>query len=379
MRRRVVHPTPGRGASSRPLLHAGIFASIFALVAVIGLFPVRSGDAALDPQLNVNQLSFPSLAASAPLVAQTELQASPQPLTVHAPEVAEGTLLGADNVTNATLQQRALAAENASVEVEDADALQTARVAMYRNYEIEPGDTITSIAAKFDLDPNYITWNNPNLENPSRLSPGVQVIIPYVPGIVHAVEFEETLTDIARRYDAETQDILDFAANDLPDPNLLVANKFIFVPYGRIVPRPAPSIRPGAATVPPPQTGEWLWPLGIAGTLTSRWVPWHPLGIDIALPTGNEVLASKGGVVIFAGGDPWVGYGYHIKVEHEGGWESTYAHLREIPEGMTNGTVVNQGDFLAYSGSTGNSTGPHLHFETRYYGEPLDPMDQLLP
>ena len=372
-----MHRTAASGLSSRPLIHAGIFASIFVLVAVVGLFPVRSGDAALDPRLNVNQLSFPGLAASAPLVAQTELQASPQPLTVVAPEVSEGALLDADDVTDATLQQRALAAENSSIEVEDADTVQTARVAMYRNYEVQSGDTITSIAAEFDLDKNYILWNNANLESPDRVSPGVQLIVPYVPGIVHAVEFNETLTDIARRYDADTQDILNFTANSLSDPNLLVADQFIFVPGGRIVPRPAPSIRPGADTVPP-QTGDWFWPAGVAGTLTSPFAAWHPLGIDIAMPIGNTIVASRAGVVKFAGGDIWVSYGLHVKLDHGDGWETTYAHLDSFAEGISNGTFVNQGDVIGYSGNTGNSTGPHLHFETRYFGEPQDPMDQLL-
>jgi len=371
-----VHPTRHRGPSSQPLFHAGILASIFLLIAVIGLFPVRSGDAALDPRLNVNHLSFPGLAASAPLVAQTELQASPQPLTVRAPDVAEGTLLGADDFTEAELQQRALAAENASVEVEDADTVQTARVAMYRNYEVQAGDTIISIASDFDLSQNDILWNNTDLENPNRLSLGVQLIVPYVPGIVHAVEFDETLTDIARRYDAMSEDILDFAANDLSDPNLLEADKLIFVPGGRIVPRPAPSIRPGS-DLPPVQTGDWLWPAGVAGTLTSTFAPWHPLGIDIALPIGNTIVASRAGVVRFAGGDPWVSYGFHVKVDHGDGWETTYAHLDSFAPGIQSGTFVNQGQLLGYSGNTGNSTGPHLHFETRAWGVPQDPLFQL--
>jgi murein DD-endopeptidase MepM/ murein hydrolase activator NlpD len=346
---------------------------------VIGLFPVRAGNAQIDPQLNVNHLLFPGLAASAPLVAQTEFQASPQPLTVVAPDVAESSVLGADDVTDAELQSRALAAENSSVDAGDLDTAQTRRVAMYRNYEILPGDTVTSIANEFGLDANYITWNNPNLEDPNRLSPGVQVIVPYVEGIVHAVEFDETLSDIARRYDADTQDILDFGANSLSDPNLLKADTFVFVPGGRIVPIARESIRPGAGAPPPTTGGAWLWPTGIAGTITSRYTPWHPLGIDIALPTGNAIIASRGGVVRFAGGDPWVSYGYYIKIDHGDGWETTYAHLQFIPDGMTNGTVVSQGDYLAPSGNTGNSTGPHLHFETRWYGSPLDPFDQLLP
>lgn len=349
---------------------------IFALVAVIGLFPVRAGDAALDPRLNVSQLSFPGLAASAPLVAQTEFQASPQPLTVTAPDVSEGTVLGADDVTDAELEGRALAAENASVDVGDTETVETRRVAMYRNYEVQAGDTVTSIAGDFGLEQNYILWNNANLEDPNRLSPGIQLIVPYVQGIVHPVAFDETLTDIARLYDAEPQDILDFEANSLADPNLLVADALIFVPGGRILPKPAPSIRPGAGTAPT-LTGNWGWPAGVAGTLTSPFAYWHPLGIDIAMPRGNAIVAARSGVVRFVGGDPWVSYGLYVKVDHGDGWETTYAHLDAFAEGLRSGAFVNQGDLLGLSGNTGNSTGPHLHFETRWWGEPQDPMELL--
>jgi murein DD-endopeptidase MepM/ murein hydrolase activator NlpD len=373
-----VHPHAHRGLSTRPLIHAGIFGAIFLVVAAIGLFPVRSGDAALDPKLNVSQLSFPGLAASAPLVAQTEFQAAPQPLTVQAPEVSEGTVLGADDVTDAEIQGRTLAAENASVDVEDAETTQAARIAMFQNYEVQDGDTVDSIASNFGFDRTYIIWNNVDLENPDRLAVGTLLRIPYVEGIVHAVEVNETLTDIARRYDADTQDILDFEANSLADPNSLVADTLIFVPGGRYVPPVATSIRPGADAVPT-QTGPWFWPARVNGTLTSLYGPSHPLGIDIAMPVSNEIVATRSGVVTFAGGDPWFSYGYYVKIAHDdaGEWTTTYAHLSVIPENIKAGAIVEQGQTIGYSGNTGNSTGPHLHFEIRWWGEPVDPLAYL--
>ena len=359
-------------------MHGGILAGIFLLVVAVGFFPVRSGDAALNPRLNVSQLSFTGLASSAPLVAQTEFSAAPQPLTVRAPDVSEGTLLGADDVTAAELEGRELATENSSIEVEDAETVQSRRVAMYQNYVVQEGDTLTSISESFGIGQDYLVWNNLDIDNPNRLSPGIQIIVPFVEGIVHAVEFDETLSEIARRYDANADDILAFEANSLADPNSLRADTLIFVPYGRIVPIAAPSIRPGAGAAPPPiTTGAWLWPANTAGTLTSRFGPGHWLGIDIAMPVGNEIVAARAGVVTFAGGDPWVSYGYYIKVDHDDGWETTYAHLNDFAPGIQNGTWVNQGDVIGYSGNTGNSTGPHLHFETRWWGDPSDPLELL--
>lgn len=351
-----------------------MFVSIFALVAIFGLFPVHSGGAALDPQLQVNQLSFPGLAASAPLVAQTELQASPQPLTVKAPYVSEGTILGADNVTDTEIQTRAAAQQNDSVTVAGADTQQATRVAMYQNYIVQSGDTVTSIAAAFGLETNYIIWNNLDLENPNRVSTGTQIIVPYVPGIVHAVEFDDTLTEIARLYDASVDDILYFEANSIGDPNVLVADRYIFVPGGRRLPNPAPSIRPGANQAPP-DTGSWGWPAQVNGLLTSEFGAYHPLGIDLAMPNGTPIVASRGGYVQFTGGDQWVSYGFYIKIDHGDGWETTYAHLTsfEVPSGV----YVNQGDVIGYSGNSGHSTGPHLHFELRYYGDPTNPLDYI--
>jgi murein DD-endopeptidase MepM/ murein hydrolase activator NlpD len=113
----------------------------------------------------------------------------------------------------------------------------------------------------------------------------------------------------------------------------------------------------------------------VAGTLTSPFAYWHPLGIDLAMPIGNEIRAAKSGVVKFVGGDLWVSYGLHVKLEHGDGWESTYAHLNSTA--VESGQFVNEGDLLGYSGNTGNSTGPHLHFEIRYWGEPVDPLNYI--
>jgi murein DD-endopeptidase MepM/ murein hydrolase activator NlpD len=346
------------------------------VVAVIGLFPVRSGDAARDPRLNVNQLSFPGLAASAPLVAQTEIQAAPQPLTVRAPDVAEGTVLGAEDNTEATLEGRVLATENSSIDAGDVDTVQTARVAMYQNYEVQEGDTVTSIAEHFGLDREYILWNNLDLENADRLSVGTIIRVPFIPGIVHAVEFDETISDIARQYDASVDAILNFEANSISDPNLLVADREIFVPGGRVLPPVAPSIRPGS-DLPPILSGDWVWPTEIQGVLTSPFGPSHPLGIDIAVPIGTEIRAARSGVVQFVGGDPLVSYGYYIKIESDDGWVTVYGHLSQFL--VESGTPVNAGDVIALSGNTGHSTGPHLHFETRYYGQIYNPLDQLQP
>jgi len=345
--------------------------SLFAAVAFVGLFPVTTGDAAGDPRLNVSQLGFPGLAASAPLAMAAEIQAAPVPLTVVAPGVSEGALLGVDDLTSDTLQENQLAIESSSEASDEASTESTGRVSMYRDYVVQSGDTITSIAEAHGIGRDYITWNNPDLEDANRLSPGDKIVIPWEEGIVHSVRANETLSDIANRFDAEVDDILEFAANNVTDPNSLQADRYLFVPGGRVVPA-ASSIRPGPQP-PPPQSGDWHWPSTEQGVITSPFSAWHRLGIDIGLLMDTPIVATRGGVVQTVNVENrWSGYGVHVIIQHDNGYESTYAHLNSVS--VSTGQVVNQGDWIGFSGNTGRSTGPHLHFEIRSWNVPLDPL-----
>jgi murein DD-endopeptidase MepM/ murein hydrolase activator NlpD len=117
-----------------------------------------------------------------------------------------------------------------------------------------------------------------------------------------------------------------------------------------------------------------IWP--VSGPVTSgfgwRWGRMHE-GIDIAVPSGTAVAAAASGVVIYAG---WMGgYGNLVLIDHGGGIATAYGHNSSIVVG--NGSSVSQGQTIALSGSTGNSTGPHVHFEVRVNGSPVDPLGYL--
>jgi murein DD-endopeptidase MepM/ murein hydrolase activator NlpD len=110
--------------------------------------------------------------------------------------------------------------------------------------------------------------------------------------------------------------------------------------------------------------------------ITSYFGPSHPLGIDIGVQQGTPIVAAKAGVVTFAGGDPCCSYGYYVDVDHGGGWMTRYGHFRSWPI-VSVGQHVAQGQVLGYSGTTGYSTGPHLHFEIRLNGQVLNPLSFL--
>jgi len=132
----------------------------------------------------------------------------------------------------------------------------------------------------------------------------------------------------------------------------------------------------GAAPVPRPHapastTTAIVWPA--RGPITSLFGPQHPLGIDIGIPPGTIVRAIADGRVAFAGGDACCSYGYYVDIDHGDGITTRYGHLTYVPA-FTAGQVVHAGDPIGLSGSTGNSTGPHLHFEVRLNGLPVNPL-----
>jgi murein DD-endopeptidase MepM/ murein hydrolase activator NlpD len=126
----------------------------------------------------------------------------------------------------------------------------------------------------------------------------------------------------------------------------------------------------GSSTAPESTSGL-IWPVN--GPVTSgfgmRWGRMHT-GIDIAVPTGTPVHASASGTVVYAG---WMsGYGYLVAIDHGGGLATAYAHNSSLLVGV--GQTLDQGETISLSGSTGHSTGPHVHFEVRVNGVPVDPL-----
>lgn len=132
--------------------------------------------------------------------------------------------------------------------------------------------------------------------------------------------------------------------------------------------------QPQAAAAPPaviPPGAVAIWP--VTGPITSFYGPSHPLGIDIGVNTGTPIRAMAAGVVTFSGGDPCCSYGYYVDIDHGNGVMTRYGHM-VVPSALRPGQVVRMGDVIGISGSTGFSTGPHLHFEVRLHGVPVNPL-----
>lgn len=241
-------------------------------------------------------------------------------------------------------------------------------------YTVQAGDTVESIAAIYNLAPTTIMWANPAVEDaPDLLRIGQEVIILPIDGAYHTVSTDDTLDSLAKTYKVVSMTIATCEYNNLtpPDYTIKEGDKLI-IPGGEkpYVPKVVTSYTgsvPGGAR----GTGRFQWP--VMGRITQGFWYGHR-AVDIGAPAGSAVEAADGGFVSFAG---WtdVGYGYLIVIDHANGFATYYAHLSNIYVEV--GQAVERGQVIGAAGNTGNSTGPHLHFEIRYYGELLNPRAHL--
>ena len=253
-------------------------------------------------------------------------------------------------------------------------------------YTIQEGDTIFGIAEQFGLKPETILWGNyyTLADDPHNIQPGVVLNIMPMNGTYHRWSAGEGLNGVAHGYNVTPDVIVNWPGNDLDPAELgdyshpnIEPGTMLFVPGGtrEYVTWSAPRIsrdNPGVAKILGPGscgtivdgavgTGTFIWP-----TVNHRLSGYdyspstNHFGIDIAGQLGNAIYASDNGVVVYAGWNDW-GYGNVVVIDHDGGWQTLYAHLNTINVGC--GQSVYQGDVIAGMGSTGRSSGPHLHFE----------------
>lgn len=239
-------------------------------------------------------------------------------------------------------------------------------------YVVQSGDNVSKIAASFGLRPETVLWSNPELETwPDYITVGQELFILPLDGAYHEVKAGDTLDSVAKRYSVDPSVITECELNDLSEPYQLQVGQRLVVPGGTrpIVPRYV------SATAPPPAnapqgTGSFMWPT--SGYVTQSYWLGHA-AIDIGGSTGTPIYAADAGYVAATG---WMGgYGNYIVVNHGNGFETLYAHLSEIR--IIAGQGVQRGQVIGLMGSTGRSTGPHLHFEVRQGGVKRNPVGFL--
>ena len=281
------------------------------------------------------------------------------------------TYLSVLNQDSGLLSRRAIAETSAPVETRGGII----------TYTVQAGDTIETIAARFKLLPSTLVWSNQEVENqPDQLSIGQVLYILPVDGIWYEVQSDDTIGDIADKYKVTSEDIVNYPLNNLGGGANLLAGTKIVIPNGvkaAAVAAVASSSSGGyssygsSAAVNPAASGNFMWPT--QGSLTQYFGVYHS-GIDIAYAVGIPIAAADGGYVSYAGWDN-TGYGYEVLINHGNGFTTRYAHLSQFY--VDAGQPVARGQVIAAMGSTGNSTGPHLHFEVIYGGVPQNPLFYL--
>lgn len=249
----------------------------------------------------------------------------------------------------------------------------TARTSVM-TYRVQPGDTLLGIAQKFGLEGNSLVWANEKLgDNPDFLRIGQELYILPLDGAYHTVAQGGTLERIAATYKIEPSAISGFGGNDLEPPYTLTAGQKLIIPGGikPYVPRKVYAYR---GTVPKDAkkgTGQLVWPM--SGYITQRFWEGHR-AIDIGAAKGTAVVASDSGYVAVA---QWsdAGYGRMLIIDHGNGYQTLYAHLDVYY--VEPGQSVGKGQKIGLCGTTGRSTGPHLHFETITNGVRRNPFIYL--
>ncbi len=243
-------------------------------------------------------------------------------------------------------------------------------------YEVQPNDTVSRIAGQFHISPDSILWANAELEdNPDRLSVGQVLSIPPVSGVLYSVQKGDTVASIAQRFKASAEDIINDSSNqgvhDLKrEPPMLVAGQPLMVPGGK---KPFVIQRASLATGAAPSgvlKGTSSFILPVRACTTQSFAPWHS-GVDLAASLGTPVYAADSGYVSVVATGWNYGYGNMILVDHGNGYVTRYAHLSAFA--VKEGQSIKKGGLLGRMGSTGHSTGPHLHFEVIYNGTYRNP------
>jgi len=246
-------------------------------------------------------------------------------------------------------------------------------------YTVKPGDTISTIAEEYEITVSTILWEN-NLTAYSIIRPGDELAILPVSGISYTVAKGESLSSIAKKYNVPEQEILE--TNKIADASALTVGLKLIIPGGTKInyPKYQPRIftgltaitelvkNPGAKPVP---GNKMNWPT--VGYTITQYYSWRHMAVDIANKVGIPVYAADAGVIEYIG---WgTGYGNQIVIDHGGGKKTRYGHLSKFY--VAKGEKVDKGESIGAIGSTGWSTGPHLHFEVIINGRKYNPLNYI--
>lgn len=245
-------------------------------------------------------------------------------------------------------------------------------------YKVQDGDTVSTIAEKFSVSTDTIRWQN-DLKSKDAIKVGQTLEILPITGVAHKVKKGDTVYSISKYYDTSAQGLVDFPFNSFVNDETfeLAIGQIIIVPDGvkpsEVLWQPLARVKqttPDAGSVT--ALGSFVWPAG--GSISQRF-SWYHKGIDIANKAAPSILAADSGKVVVAGWTDGYGYGNRVVIDHGNGYRTLYGHLSRVS--VVVGQNVARGNVIGQMGSTGRSTGIHLHFEVIKNGVYLNPLNVL--
>lgn len=253
----------------------------------------------------------------------------------------------------------------------------------FQMHEVARGETPNIIADKYGISADTLLGGNTWLSQESnQLQVGAQLVILPVNGVLHKVRAGETIESIAELYQVSAADIIAYGPNNLEFPFYrLIPETELVVPgasIGQFFFTAPKSVATNAAGEPQWKvfgTGTYIWPVN-GRCITQLYNGFHP-AIDVSSSEGSPVYASDTGTVTYASfaAGTYYDYGNLIVINHGNGFETFYAHLSSI--GVFPGQTITQGEFIGFTGNTGRSSGPHIHFEIRDHDFRTNPLDRL--
>lgn len=242
------------------------------------------------------------------------------------------------------------------------------------DYVVQVGDNPWIIAEKFGLSVSTVLWEN-KLGLYSTIRPGQKLTILPVSGVSHTISKGDTLEKIAKKYKASADEIKQL--NEIEDETELALGSKLVIPGGKKYVAPRPAVTQRREVVVPPSIaakpgGKMLWPTN--SQRITQYFKWRHAGLDIGNKMREPIYAAESGVVEIAG---WKGggWGRTVLINHGNGLKTRYAHATKVL--VSPGEQVEKGKVIALVGSTGRSSGPHLHFGVYVNGRPVNPLKYL--
>ena len=303
--------------------------------------------------------------------------------SLHAPIGGTTTLEPTSSMSGLSQSGLALASPVSSAEPVASPAAPRTSI---QTYTVASGDTLSTISQQFGISLNTLLWAN-NLTVRSVIKPGASLTILPVTGVQHTVKNGDTLSAIAKKYNVGTDTVLTY--NNLGSADALKIGQGLIIPGGQQI-APVPTSRTvavkdifttapvgsGGATTPT-GTAKMIWPTDLRYIV--RGLSLYHTGVDIDCngrrdgTSTNDNYAAMDGIVQFSGSKS--GYGYAVEVDHGNGLVTRYGHFHSLY--VSKGDIVTTGTPLGRCGSTGNSTGTHLHFEVIANGKFKNPANYL--